>query len=88
MKVYITKYALTQGILEAEAEETNYAGMIRLTGTTYSTCFHGEGKQWHRTLTDAETRRDEMLRKERKRLEKALKDLDQKAKLPLRKYGE
>lgn len=50
MKVYITKYALTNGIIEAEAELCNDRGMIVVGRTTY---YHGEGKEWHRTREPA-----------------------------------
>lgn len=49
MKVYITKYALTRGILEIEAERCTHidSNMISEIGAKYPTCYHGEGKEWH-----------------------------------------
>ena len=46
MKVFITKYALTKGIIEAEAEHLG-DGMARV-GRSY---YHG--KDWHKTRRDA-----------------------------------
>jgi hypothetical protein len=62
MKVWITKYALSVGIIEADAKESAaYPGMvvIRREGR-FDECFHNEGKDWHRTLTFAQTRADKM----------------------------
>jgi hypothetical protein len=52
MKVWITKYALTQGILEREAEETEHKGMIKIP-TESLVYFHKEGRDWHHTLEEA-----------------------------------
>lgn len=53
MKAYITAYALTEGIVEIEAEECGDE-TIRQTdlprGCWY---FHGEGREWHRTREGA-----------------------------------
>ena len=54
MKVWITKYALTQGIIETEAEEVS-DNMIRVPGR-FAAYFHGEGKDWHKTLESAKDR--------------------------------
>jgi hypothetical protein len=45
MKVFITKYALTQGITELDAEEVGN-GMIRTNGQ-FAAYFHGLGREWH-----------------------------------------
>lgn len=54
MKVWITKWALTDGIVECEAEQTSMPSLISIKnndrGKTY---VHGEGKDWHRCLLDA-----------------------------------
>jgi hypothetical protein len=48
MRVFITKYALTQGILEKEGEVSNTAAsMLVVKGDRYPDYFHGEGKEWH-----------------------------------------
>ena len=54
MKVYITKYALSDGILEKDAEECDrFPGMIR---TDDGAHFHGEDKDWTRTKEAAAAR--------------------------------
>ena len=50
MKVWITKYALTEGITQLEAEPTSFPAMIKISAHEYC---HGEGKEWHRTEADA-----------------------------------
>jgi len=51
MKVWITKYALTQGIIEKEARDFG-DGMIE-TLEKWSAYFHGEGDEWHKTKESA-----------------------------------
>lgn len=48
MKVYITKYALTKGIYEIEAEicENINPDMIKSTSNRNET-YHGKGNNWH-----------------------------------------
>lgn len=57
MKVWITKYALTGGVFEANVEpSTSSDGMVVLRGnhrTTFDQYFHGEGRDWHRTKAGA-----------------------------------
>jgi hypothetical protein len=80
MKIWLSKYALTQGIIEVEAE---YCGektnMIRVIDDGYKGCYQGEGINWHRTKEDALKRAEEMkIRKinfHRKQIEK-LEGLD------------
>lgn len=52
MKLFVTTYALTAGIMEVEAEiASTSSSMIvwRNAGVRYDSHSHGEGKQWHRT---------------------------------------
>lgn len=79
MKVWISKYALTQGVYEIEAEDcfATAPGMITETGSRYATYFHGEGKDWHRTRDGALLKAERMraakiasLRKQISRIEK------------------
>lgn len=58
MKVWITNYALTKGILEKEATECG-DGMIN-TGEKLGNFFHGEGDEWHRTKESAIKKAEEM----------------------------
>jgi hypothetical protein len=58
MKVWITKYALTKGIIEVDdAQNCNDASMIKCLSIGY---FHGEGKEWHRTKESAIAKAEEM----------------------------
>lgn len=48
MKVWITKYALTTGIIETEAEECGY-DMIHVPGADVThSYYHKEGKKWQK----------------------------------------
>jgi hypothetical protein len=63
MKVFVTKFALTQGILEVEVEgEPTIGDMVVSVPKPgeYKDHFHGEGKDWHRTLDDARQRAEFM----------------------------
>lgn len=74
MKVYITKYALSDGILEKDAEECDrFPGMIR---TDDGAHFHGEGKDWTRTKEAAVVRAQEMKSKKIKSLKKQIEKLE------------
>lgn len=47
-KVWVTKYALTQGIIETEGRVSDdFPDMLDAKGIT--NYLHGEGKEWHRT---------------------------------------
>jgi hypothetical protein len=78
MKVWITKYALTQGIYEIEAEicKDINPDMIARANVNYSECYHGKGREWHLTKEDAIKRAEsikinkiESLRKQINKLE-------------------
>jgi hypothetical protein len=76
MKVYITKYALTQGIYEAEAERCTDISptMIELRNPGYVTeTFHGN--DWHETKEEAVARAEEMRLARVKSLEKSIAKL-------------
>lgn len=62
MIVYSTRYALTGGIEQIEAEETAYEGMLAYSGGVAgnSLYLHGEGKDWHRTHEAAVARAEAM----------------------------
>jgi hypothetical protein len=65
MKVWITKYALTKGILEAEAIEElsdRPAGVntIEAYGGNGRELFYGEGKEWHESKESAIAKAEEM----------------------------
>lgn len=77
MKVWITKYALTQGIFEIEAEECGmgFPGMIQTKEEHPSHC-HEEGKDWHRSKESAVKRAEEMRQKKITSLKKKLEKLE------------
>ena len=77
MKVWITKYALTQGIFEIEAEECGmgFPGMIQPKEEHPSHC-HEEGKDWHRSKDSAVKRAEEMRQKKISSLRKKLEKLE------------
>jgi uncharacterized protein involved in outer membrane biogenesis len=80
MKVWITKYALTNGIEQYDGAEVNVeinVNMITIKTDRYPLHFHGEGKDWHRTEASARARAEVMrkakiasLRKQIAKLEK------------------
>lgn len=81
MKVWITKYALTSGIREAEAVPTGVSlDMILVparSDTRFPEHFHGQGREWHMLKENAVARAEAMrtakiasLRKQIAKLEK------------------
>lgn len=58
IRVWITKYALTDGIREATCEIDGDMACRR--ENMFLQCFHGEGKEWHRTLESAQRKAEEM----------------------------
>lgn len=65
VKFFVTKYALTKGILMLEivAGDYPYKGMVCgvLAGSGFGTSyFHGEGNEWHQTLGCAVHRAENM----------------------------
>ena len=62
MKVWITKYALTQGIIETEGEvSVDLPDILDAKGIV--NYLHGEGKEWHRTKESAIQKAEEMRQK-------------------------
>ncbi len=86
MKAWITTYALSAGVLEVETKEPtrDYSNMIQVVpaenphlGWSFTVYFHGEGKDWHKTLDSARQKFEKMkhnkivsLRKQLAKLEK------------------
>lgn len=75
MRVWITKYALTDGIMEVEAtlSERN-AGSIHYRSNGFL-CF-AHGKDWYTTERDAFNRAEEMRQKKIASLKKQIKKLE------------
>lgn len=78
MQVFITKYALTTGIITVEAKLSDTCeSMISVSdGVSMTAYYHGEGKEWHRTYAGAWGKAEAMrtaalvaLEKKRKKLE-------------------
>lgn len=70
MKIFSTKYALTQGIQELEAEECGN-GLVRVSAE-WSYYLHKEGKEWHKTIGSAVKIAEEMRLKKIASLKKNL----------------
>lgn len=79
--VWITKYALSQGILKREAETTHRDGMVVIR-EQFPTYFHGEGKEWHRTRESAIARVAIMKKGKIASLKKSLAKLDKEIQVP------
>lgn len=75
MKVWITKYALTSGIIEINGEITD-SGSVFDMGSSHPTYYHGEGKDWHRTKESAIAKAEEMRKKKIVSLKKQIKKFD------------
>lgn len=76
MKVWITKYALTSGIVEIEGEITE-SGSLYDMRSSLPMYYHGEGKEWHRTKESAIKKAEEMRQKKIESLKKQIKKLEE-----------
>jgi hypothetical protein len=76
--VWITKYALTQGIFEIDATVCTKINkdMIEEVGAGYPTMYHREGEEWHRTKESAIKRAEEMKQAKIKSVKKQLNKLE------------
>lgn len=73
--VYITKYALTKGIFKSRVVISTFCEtMVRDVKTQI--CYHGEGRDWHRTVESALKRAEEMKRKRIISLKKSIEKLE------------
>lgn len=75
---FITKYALTQGIFEKQVEHCTDISdqMVAVLGQTFQECYHGEGRDWHRTKQGALLRADHMREAKIKSLKQQIKKLE------------
>jgi hypothetical protein len=84
MKIWITKWATTQGIIEAEAEENSgYPGVVQVLSNpaipgSMAYYLHGEGKDWCRTEYDALEVANKMCGKKIEALKRQGKTLEMK----------
>lgn len=76
MKVWITKYALTKGILEMKCVQSGDTS-VREAGDPFPTYYHGEGNEWHRTKESAIKKAEEMRQKKIDSLKKQIKKLEE-----------
>jgi len=72
MKIWISQYALSEGVIETEGE-TREISMVLLNSGRY---VYGEGRNWHRTREDAVARAEEMRKKKISSLRKQLERLE------------
>ena len=80
MRVYITKYALTAGILEVDGEVSSNSptlmGFKYPADNWWYSIAHGEGKEWHRSLEAAQARAKQMRDKKIASLRKQIAKLE------------
>lgn len=78
MKVWVTKYALTIGIMELDAEATSQSGRlaVRRSRNSYPQYYYGEGKEWHRSKDAAIARANTMRAAKIKSVKKQLERLE------------
>ena len=76
--VWITKYALTQGIFEIDATVCSDISndMIQEIRDRHPATYHGEGKEWHRTKESAIKKAEEMKDTKIKSVKKQLAKLE------------
>ena len=73
MRVWITKYALTEGVQEWEVTQSkDYPNMV-FDGGLY---FHGEGRQWHKTERGAIEKAESIRKTKIKSLQKKIAKLE------------
>jgi hypothetical protein len=58
MKLWVTKYALTSGIMEIDGEVSGDLALWEVNG--WNQYVHGEGKEWHRTFSGASNHAEKM----------------------------
>ena len=76
MKVWITRYALTDGILDTDAKvcfDADATGNMISCDRGY---FHGDGRDWHRTKEAALVRAEKMRQKKIASLKKQIEKLE------------
>jgi hypothetical protein len=77
MKVFITKFALTKGILEVEAQlSQHHDDMIVVNDGIKNNYFHWEGTEWHKTIESAKYTAERMRLAKIASLKKQIKKLE------------
>ncbi len=72
-EVFVTKYALTKGILRFPNVRHCLDINPDMIAVTNNQTFHGEGRDWHRTFAGAQARAQEMVIAKLKTLDRAAK---------------
>lgn len=72
---YITRYALTKGVLYGEVEQCTDIGNGQMVKSV-SLFAHGEGKDWHRTEQGARNRVAKMIEMKVKTLKKQIQKFE------------
>lgn len=75
MRVYVTKYALTKGVIVRDVETTHIDSLV----TERSTCMCYHRPDWHETRAEAEAQVAKMIDARRKSLAKQLAALEKLA---------
>lgn len=76
---YVTKWALTKGILQVEGKlSSEFPDMLAVTTSGIEQYFHGPGREWHVSREHAEIQVGLLLSREVKRLQRKLEDLESK----------
>ena len=77
MKIWNTKYCLTDGITEHDVEICRNDSMVTIPKTekSYAINLHGEGKDWHRSRETAINRAKEVKIKKLQSLDKQMKKI-------------
>lgn len=77
---YVTKYALTQGILCVQGYLTESGDALlcydEKGAMNHTSHAHGEGREWHRTFEGARDRAKEMVSNKRSSIARQLRKLD------------
>lgn len=75
MKVYITKYALTQGIIIEDVKDTTSKSMVSVTGR-HGWCVYYHKPHWHRSWKEAVAQAEIVRRKRVASLQKSLAGME------------
>lgn len=75
MRVWITKYALTQGVFEMDVERQSDDGKS-VYGKAWNQSYHGQGVEWCKTKSAAIARAKEMRDKKIASLKKQIEKLE------------
>ncbi len=73
-EIYVTKYALSDGILCRKARYTGLAEMMMDVENKQS--YHGKGKDWHETFEDAKIKAEQMRERKIASLKKSILKLE------------